>query len=58
MVLFGPDNKNLKIAEDDDAGEGSNARIAADLGPGDYFVAVRHYNPTARGAYRIMVTGA
>ena len=58
MVLFGPDNKNLKIAEDDDAGEGSNARIAADLGPGDYFVAVRHYNPAARGAYRIIVTGA
>ena len=45
MVLFGPDNRNLKIAEDDDGGEGRNARIAADLGPGEHVVAVRHYNP-------------
>jgi hypothetical protein len=56
VVLFGPDNKNLKIAEDDDGGEGRNARIAADLGPGKYFVAVRHHNPAARGAYRILVS--
>ena len=58
MVLFGPDNRNLKIAEDDDGGEGRNARIAADLGPGEHFVAVRHYNPAARGAYRILVTAS
>ena len=56
VVLFGPDNKNLKIAEDDDGGEGRNARIAADLGAGDYYVAVRHVKPTERGAYRIMVS--
>ena len=30
-VLFGPNNHNLKIAEDDDGGEGRNSRIAADL---------------------------
>jgi Astacin (Peptidase family M12A)/Bacterial pre-peptidase C-terminal domain len=56
VVLFGPDNKNLKIAEDDDGGEGRNARIAADLGAGEYYVAVRHVKPTERGAYRIMVS--
>jgi hypothetical protein len=55
MVLFGPDNPNRKIAEDDDGGVGQNARIEADLAAGEYHVAVRHYNPKARGAYRIMV---
>jgi len=54
-VLFGPNNRNLKIAEDDDGGVGSNARIEADLGEGEYHVAVRHYNPQQRGAYSIMV---
>jgi len=58
MVLFGPNNRNLKIAEDDDGGEGRNARIGADLGAGEYHVAVRHYNPAARGAYRILVTAS
>lgn len=58
MVLFGPDNQNLKIAEDDDSGEGRNARIEADLGAGTYHVAVRHYSPDAHGAYRILVRAA
>ena len=55
MVLFGPDNDTLKIAEDDDGGTGRNSRIAADLAPGEYFVAVRHFSAHAHGAYRIMV---
>lgn len=55
IVLFGPDSDTLKIAEDDDGGSGRNSRIAADLAPGEYFVAVRHFSPHAHGAYRIMV---
>lgn len=55
IALFGPDSRTLKIAEDDDGGVGRNSRIAADLAPGEYFVAVRHYSQHARGAYRIMV---
>lgn len=55
MVLFGPDNQNLKIAEDDDGGEGLNPLISAHLSPGQYFVAVRHFDPGARGAYKLQV---
>ena len=50
IVLFGPDNQNLKIAEDDDGGEGRNARIAADLGPGEYYRRRPPLNPTERAA--------
>lgn len=58
IVLFGPDNRNLRIAEDDDGGVGRNSRIVAELSNGEYFVAVRHYDPDSRGAYRIMVRAA
>ena len=48
--------KSLLIAEDDDSGLGSNARIAADLLPGDYWVQVRHYNQASgMGDYTIKV---
>lgn len=48
MKLFGPTSKTALIAEDDDSGIDTNARIAADLISGEYFVQVRHYN-RARG---------
>jgi hypothetical protein len=44
MKLFGPDLPTALIAEDDDSGYAFNARIAADLLAGDYWVQVRHYN--------------
>lgn len=44
IKLFGPDEPTRLIAEDDDSGWGFNARIAADLAAGDYWVQVRHYN--------------
>ena len=44
MKLFGPDNPTALIAEDDDSGLSTNARIAADLMPGRYWMQVRHYN--------------
>lgn len=58
IVLFGPDSVTLKIAEDDDGGVGRNSRISADLGPGEYHVAVRHFNRHKTGAYRISVRAA
>lgn len=44
MKLFGPDNETALIAEDDDSGIGTNARISAELIPGTYYVQLRHYS--------------
>ena len=56
MSLYGPDSKTVKVDEDDDSGQGRNARIVADLQPGAYFVQVRHYNANAsQGDYGIRV---
>ena len=57
MKLFGPDNPNELIAEDNDGGIGLNSRIAANLAKGDYLDQVRHFN-TSRGTgdYSIGVT--
>ncbi|RYY08671.1 MAG: peptidase, partial [Chitinophagaceae bacterium] len=56
MKLFGPDSETKFIAEDDDSGTGSNARIITSLIPGKYYVQVRHYNPeTGTGNYTIRV---
>jgi hypothetical protein len=57
MKLFGPGSKTALIAEDDDSGYASNARIAADLTAGDYFVQIRHYNiKSGTGEYSIKVS--
>jgi hypothetical protein len=48
MKLFGPGSPTALVAEDDDSGIDTNARIAADLIAGEYFVQVRHYS-RARG---------
>lgn len=56
MKLFGPNSETALIAEDDDSGIDTNARIAADLIAGDYFVQVRHYNrASGMGNYSIKV---
>lgn len=56
MKLFGPNNETALIAEDDDSGIDTNARIAADLIAGDYYVQVRHYNrERGMGNYSIKV---
>ncbi len=47
MKLFGPDSETALIAEDDDSGLESNARIARSLIPGRYFIQVRHFNRKA-----------
>ncbi|MEO7938974.1 MAG: pre-peptidase C-terminal domain-containing protein [Burkholderiaceae bacterium] len=56
MRLFGPDSHTDVIAEDDDSGVGSNARIGASLVPGVYYAQVRHYNRNdGQGDYSIRV---
>ena len=59
MRLFGPNSHTNVIAEDDDSGEGTNARIAASLVPGLYYAQVRHYNRAGgKGDYTIRVRRA
>lgn len=56
MRLFGPNSQTDVIAEDDDSGVDANARIVADLIPGEYFVQIRHWNKaTGTGKYTIKV---
>lgn len=56
MKLFGPDSQTALVAEDDDSGVGLNAKIVAELSPGQYFLQVRHYNRQGgTGAYSISV---
>lgn len=56
MKLFGPNSETALIAEDDDSGVGTNARIGADLVAGKYWVQVRHYNKASgMGNYSIKV---
>jgi hypothetical protein len=56
MKLFGPNSETALIAEDDDSGVDTNARIAARLIAGEYFVQVRHYNRACgMGKYSIKV---
>ena len=57
MKLFGPNSQTSVIAEDDDGGQGLNSRIVADLGPGQYWVQIRHYNQAGgTGTYGILVS--
>ncbi len=54
MKLYGPDSPTRLIAEDDDSGTGTNARISAALIPGLYHVQMRHYNrDNGSGSYTI-----
>jgi hypothetical protein len=56
MKLFGPNSETALIAEDDDSGLDSNARIARNLIPGRYFVQIRHYNQkSGMGNYTVKV---
>jgi len=56
--LFGPDSRAQLVAGDDDSGRGLNARVIADLKPGDYFVRVHHYSKLGTGKYTISVRAA
>lgn len=57
MALLGPNSQTIQVGQDDDSGEGSNAKITAQLVPGTYFVQVRHYNRTGgTGSYSVRVS--
>ncbi len=56
MSLFGPDNPQAFIEENDDIETGNfNSRIVASLQPGTYQVHVRHYFSTKKGNFTIRV---
>lgn len=56
MRLYGPDSHTSLVGEDDDSGYGVNARIAASLLPGEYYVQVRHASEAdGTGKYTIRV---
>ncbi|MFN0119067.1 MAG: M12 family metallopeptidase [Blastocatellia bacterium] len=56
MKLFGPNSQTALLAEDDDSGAGTNARIQRDLIPGKYFIQIRHFNKQGgTGSYKIQV---
>jgi hypothetical protein len=40
MALYGPDSETKLVARDDDSGTGWNAKIAADLSAGTYYIRV------------------
>ena len=59
MKLFGPNSQTSVIAEDDDSGVDTNARIKVGLIPGLYYVQVRHYNKASGvGNYSVKVQRA
>ena len=55
MKLFGPNSQTALIAQDNDSGIDANARIAANLIAGEYYVQVRHFRATGKGTYTIRV---
>jgi hypothetical protein len=55
MSLFGPDSDVRPLAMDDDSGSDRNARIVADLRPGEYTIRIRHHSTRRTGGYRIAV---
>lgn len=55
MTLFSAADPTRPMAEDDDGGFGTNAKIATELVAGSYTVRVRHYGTTGTGAYSIAV---
>ena len=58
MSLLGPGSQTKLVAEDDDSGDGRNARITASLTKGEYWVRVRHFKPTGTGQYKLSVQKA
>ena len=55
MVLLGPNNQTNLIAQDDDSGVSRNAKIIANLQPGEYFIRVKHYHATGTGNYKLAI---
>ena len=54
MSLYDSGDRINPIAQDDDGGVRTNARVIRRLGVGDYFVIVRHYSARRTGDYEIL----
>lgn len=51
-------NGSSQLANDDDGGEGTNARIEWDApSAGTYYAAVRHFSSNGTGSYRVAIAG-
>ncbi len=55
MSVFGPNSETTLVEEDDDDGDGSNAKVSTTLKPGKYRLQVRHYSPAGTGDYTVTV---
>jgi hypothetical protein len=53
LTLHGPGDRGAVLTWDDDRGQGKNARIVRKLQPGDYWLTVKHKQPTERGPYSV-----
>lgn len=53
IFLYGPNNRDSLITDDDDGGEGLASKIIRQLSPATYYVAVRAYRSSQRGTYQI-----
>jgi hypothetical protein len=56
LTLHGPNDPGAVLAWDDDRGQGQNARIIRKLLPGEYWLSVRHKDPSATGTYSVGIT--
>ncbi len=56
LALFGPDSQSTLVAEDDDTGNGLNAKITQELQPATYYIGVRHAKPEGMGDYTVSLT--
>jgi tyrosinase len=55
MTLFGPNNPNIEVTSDDDAGENFNSQIIRNLSAGTYYLRIRLYSPNTTGNYAVGV---
>lgn len=58
MTLFGPNDPNIEVASDDDAGENFNSQITRNLSAGTYYLRIRLYSSSATGNYAVAVRSA
>ncbi len=55
MTLFGPNDPNVEVTSDDDAGENFNSQITRNLSAGTYYLRIRLYSPNTTGNYAVGV---
>ncbi|CAN5682031.1 hypothetical protein BH24ACT5_BH24ACT5_11460 [soil metagenome] len=53
LTVHGPNDPGAVLTWDDNRGRAANARIVRKLYPGEYWLTVRHNDPTATGLYSI-----